>query len=75
MGYYQSKSSRVCYNQVMNSNVTNERLYLTDNISIKIEKLKVVIEKKSIKIDERSPIVLKFKTPHFRYRNFKIKII
>ncbi len=37
-----------------------------DKNRIKIEKIDVSIEKKPVLIDERSPSVLKYKTPHFR---------
>lgn len=39
------------------------------NDNLKIEKIKVVIENKPLKIDERSPITLMFKTPSFKYVN------
>lgn len=37
-----------------------------DKNRIKIEKIDVSIEKKPVLIDEGSPSVLKYKTPHFR---------
>jgi len=35
--------------------------------AIKVVRLKVAIDKRLTVVDERSPAVLKYKTPHFRY--------
>ena len=34
---------------------------------LKVVRLKVAIDKRLTVVDERSPAVLKYKTPHFRY--------
>jgi len=34
---------------------------------LKVIRLKVAIDKRLTVVDERSPAVLKYKTPHFRY--------
>lgn len=62
MGQHYNKSQSWSYETKRNSS-TQFRPYL----DIKIERIKVKIEKKPVKIDERSSSVLKFQTPHFRY--------
>lgn len=45
-----------------------------NNSGITIEALDVRIDKKKTQLDERSPIVFSFKTPHFRFIIFKFVI-
>lgn len=62
MGHFYSKSKSWSSNHFFNHRNSTV-------MGIKIEKIKVKIENKATQIDERSPSVLKYKTPHFKYIN------
>lgn len=54
-----------CFNHT-NSQVIDDRIEFNLGDMIRIEDIKVIIENRPVRIDERSPIALVFKTPYFR---------